>query len=493
MGGGVKWRQVEGTGEGSGAVHRHLRPLPGSEGPGDPPAQVPGRAGAGHGDHQGRRQGAVPVRVPPGRVRGLRGQAPQPAPDRPPDPGLRPHVRGRGQLRDRRLPGPGGDPPAAARVRRPDQGRGPARPDPPGRDLGQGGVRPLPEGRRGRLRRRDQRRPPGRAGDLMVLTAARHDPVMIDRVTELLRPRPGGVYVDATLGLGGHAERLLEASAPDGRVVGLDRDPAALALARQRLAWASDRLEAVNASFADLGEVAARVGLEAVDGVVYDLGVSSLQLDEGERGFSYRADAPLDMRMDPTAGITAAEVLATYPRAELARILREYGEERFAGRIARVLDEARRRAPITTTGQLAELVKAAVPAAARRTGPHPARRAFQALRIEVNRELDALRASLPQALDLLAPGGRLVVLAYHSLEDRIVKQALGAAAGRTVEAPHRLPVEAPAATPATVVLLTRRPERPSAAEVAANPRAESAKLRAAEKLPPTAEAPGGQP
>jgi 16S rRNA (cytosine1402-N4)-methyltransferase len=338
----------------------------------------------------------------------------------------------------------------------------------------------------------------------MVLTAARHQPVMVDRVAELLRPRPGGTYLDATLGLGGHAERLLEASAPDGRVVGLDRDPAALALARQRLAWAGDRLQAVPASFADLGEVAGRLGLTAVDGILYDLGVSSLQLDEGQRGFSYRADAPLDMRMDPTTGITAAEVLATYPRADLARILREYGEERFAGRIARALDEARRRAPIVTTGQLAELVKAAVPAAARRTGPHPARRAFQALRIEVNRELDALRASLPQAVDLLAPGGRLVALAYHSLEDRIVKQALADAAGRPVEPspfrgskheppgpPDRLPVDPPAAS-ARVAILTRRPERPSEAEVAANPRAESAKLRAAEKLPPTTDAPGGQ-
>jgi 16S rRNA (cytosine1402-N4)-methyltransferase len=326
----------------------------------------------------------------------------------------------------------------------------------------------------------------------MVLTAARHQPVMVDRVADLLRPRPGGTYVDATLGLGGHAERLLEASAPDGRVVGLDRDPAALALARDRLAWAGERLQAVAASFTDLGAVAGRLGLEAVDGVLYDLGVSSLQLDEADRGFSYRADAPLDMRMDPTTGITAAEVLATYPRAELARILRDYGEERFAGRIARALDEARRRAPITTTGQLAELVKTAVPAAARRTGPHPARRAFQALRIEVNRELDALRASLPQAIDLLAPGGRLVVLAYHSLEDRIVKQALADAAGRTAPAPHRLPVEPPAAAPARVTVLTRRPERPAPAEVAANPRAESAKLRAAEKLPPRADTRGGQ-
>jgi 16S rRNA (cytosine1402-N4)-methyltransferase len=327
----------------------------------------------------------------------------------------------------------------------------------------------------------------------MVLTLPAHVPVMVDRVVEVLRPRPGGTYVDATLGLGGHSQRLLEASAPDGRVVGLDRDPAALALARDRLAWAGDRLQAVPASFEDLGAVAARLGLEAVDGILYDLGVSSLQLDEGERGFSYRADAPLDMRMDPTTGITAAEVLATYPRADLARILREYGEERFAGRIARAIDEARHRAPIATTGHLAELVKAAVPAAARRTGPHPARRAFQALRIEVNRELDALRASLPQAIDLLAPGGRLVVLAYHSLEDRIVKQALAAAAGRPVDTPPRLPVDPPAAEAATLAVLTRRPERPSEAEVAANPRAESAKLRAAEKLQPTTEARGGQP
>jgi 16S rRNA (cytosine1402-N4)-methyltransferase len=237
--------------------------------------------------------------------------------------------------------------------------------------------------------------------------------------------------------------------------------------------------------------VAARAGVDAVDGVLYDLGVSSLQLDEPARGFSYRADAPLDMRMDPTGGITAAEVLNTYPRAELARILREYGEDRQAGRIARFIDEARRRRPVQTTGELVDLVKAAVPAAARRTGPHPARRAFQALRIEVNHELDALRASLPQAIDLLAPGGRLVVLAYHSLEDRIVKQALNAAAGRDDQAPARLPIAV--RPPARVVVLTRRPETPTAAEVAANPRAESAKLRAAEKLPTSTHATGGQP
>jgi 16S rRNA (cytosine1402-N4)-methyltransferase len=329
-----------------------------------------------------------------------------------------------------------------------------------------------------------------------VLTAARHLPVMVDRCVELLRPRPDGVYLDATLGLGGHTERLLEASAPGGSVIGLDRDPAALALARERLAWAGERLVTVAASFADLAEVAADLGVERVDGVLYDLGVSSLQLDEPERGFSYRVDAPLDMRMDTTSGITAAEVLATYPRSELTRVLRVYGEERFASRIARFIDDARRRAPIRTTGELVDLVKAAIPAAARRTGPHPARRVFQALRIEVNGELTALADSLPQAIDLLAPGGRLVVLSYHSLEDRIVKRTFVAAAtGREEGFPH-LPPGVPAGGPAPlaprIAVLTRRPETPGPDEVAANPRAESAKLRAAEKLPPSDPA-GGAP
>jgi 16S rRNA (cytosine1402-N4)-methyltransferase len=319
---------------------------------------------------------------------------------------------------------------------------------------------------------------------------------MVDRCVELLRPRPDGLYLDATLGLGGHSQRLLEASAPGGRVIGLDRDPAALALARERLAWAGERLLTVAASFADLAEVAARLGVDRVDGVLYDLGVSSLQLDEPERGFSYRVDAPLDMRMDPTGGITAAEVLATYPRAELTRVFRVYGEERFAARIARFVDDARRRAPIRTTGELVDLVKAAIPAAARRSGPHPARRVFQALRIEVNGELSALADSLPQAIDLLAPGGRVVVLSYHSLEDRIVKRTFLAAATGPQEGFPPLGPAVPAGWPPPpaprIAILTRRPETPGPDELAANPRAESAKLRAAEKLPPSDPA-GGQP
>jgi len=319
---------------------------------------------------------------------------------------------------------------------------------------------------------------------------------MVDRCIGLLRPRPDGVYLDATIGLGGHSERILQASAPGGRVIGLDRDPAALALARERLAWAGERLVTVAASFADLAEVTADLGVERLDGVLYDLGVSSLQLDEPERGFSYRVDASLDMRMDTSGGITAAEVLATYPRAELTRVFRVYGEERFASRIARFVDDARRRAPIRTTGELVDLINAAIPAAARRTGPHPARRVFQALRIEVNSELTALADSLPQAIELLAPGGRVVVLSYHSLEDRIAKRTFVAAAtGREEGFPHLappVPERGRSLLAPRIAILTRRPETPGADEVAANPRAESAKLRAAEKLPPSDPA-GGQP
>ncbi len=325
-----------------------------------------------------------------------------------------------------------------------------------------------------------------------MLTAIRHQPVLAERCVELLRPRPAGVYLDATLGLGGHAELLLAASAPGGRLIGVDRDPAALALARERLEPSRGRLTVVAASFADLSLVAAGLGLGQVDGVLYDLGVSSLQLDEPARGFSYRADAPLDMRMDPTRGTTAAEVVNTYPRQRLAQLLREYGEERHAARIARFIDEARRRAPIETTGELVDIIKAAIPAALRRTGPHPARRTFQALRIEVNGELDALRASLPQAIDLLAPGGRIVVLSYHSLEDRIVKHTFSDLAATSVH-PADLPEHVIPRTP-QLRILTRRPVTPGPAEIETNPRAESAKLRAAEKLADVdISAHGGQP
>src|SRR5689334_11057363 len=257
---------------------------------------------------------------------------------------------------------------------------------------------------------------------------ARHVPVLLPRVAELLEPalrdRPA-VLVDATLGLGGHAAALLAAH-PRLTLVGLDRDPQALALAGRRLVAFSDRTHLVHAVYDRIADVLGELGLPRVDGVLFDLGVSSLQLDAAERGFSYSRDADLDMRMDPSRGQTAADVLNTYPVPELARVLREYGEERFASRIAAAIARRRAHSPLRRSAELVELLYEAVPAASRRTGGHPAKRTFQALRIEVNGELDALRAALPAALDALAVGGRIVVLAYHSLEDRIVKRELAA-------------------------------------------------------------------
>src|SRR2546423_4258606 len=257
-----------------------------------------------------------------------------------------------------------------------------------------------------------------------------HVPVLLERCLELLAPalaRPGAVHVDATLGLGGHAEAVLAAH-PDLTLVGLDRDPQALELAGARLAPFASRIHLVHAVFDELPEVLDRLDVVAIQGVLFDLGVSSLQLDEAARGFAYAQDAPLDMRMDPTRGRTAEEVVNTYEAGELARVLRVYGEERFASRIAAAIVRARARGPITSSARLAELVRDAIPAPARRTGGHPAKRTFQALRIEVNGELAALELALPAALDALAVGGRVVVLSYHSLEDRLVKQAIVARA-----------------------------------------------------------------
>jgi 16S rRNA (cytosine1402-N4)-methyltransferase len=308
--------------------------------------------------------------------------------------------------------------------------------------------------------------------------APRHVPVFLDRVVELLGPALTGqapVLVDGTLGLGGHALAFLSAF-PTLRLVGLDRDPAALALAGERLAAYADRTHLAHAVYDELPGVLARLRIDAVDGVLLDLGVSSMQLDEAGRGFAYAQDAPLDMRMDPTTGPTAAEILNSYAPGELARILREYGEERFAARIANAVVRAR---PLRTTSQLADLVRGAIPAPARRTGGNPAKRTFQALRIEVNHELDALRAVLPAALDALRVGGRIAVLSYQSLEDRIVKQAFAArVSGRT---PPGLPVELPGHGP-TFRLLSRGAETPGATETETNPRAASARLRAAERI-----------
>ncbi len=311
--------------------------------------------------------------------------------------------------------------------------------------------------------------------------AARHVPVLLDRCVALLAPalaEPGAVVVDATLGMGGHSEALLQ-RCPQARLVGIDRDPQAVELAGRRLAGYGERVMLVHAVYDRVGEVLADLGLASVQGVLLDLGVSSLQLDESERGFSYSQDAPLDMRMDQTRGQTAADVLNTYPAGDLARVLRSYGEERFARRIADAVVRARGQAPFTTSARLVDIVRASVPAATRRTGGNPAKRTFQALRIEVNGELEALERALPAAIDAVAVGGRIVVMSYHSLEDRLTKQALAARATST--APLDLPVELPEHAP-TLRLLTRGAETASEVEQAGNPRAGSVRLRAAERL-----------
>lgn len=315
-------------------------------------------------------------------------------------------------------------------------------------------------------------------------SAARHVPVLLDRCLELLAPAvgaPGAVLVDMTLGLGGHTEAFLRRF-PELRVVGLDRDAQALALASARLAPFGERFTAVQAVYDDVLSVVERVVGAPVHGVLADLGVSSMQLDEADRGFSYAHDAPLDMRMDAGAALTAAEVLNTYPERDLVRILRVYGEERFAPRIARAVVAARSSVPLTRTGELVSIVRSAIPAAARTTGGNPAKRTFQAVRIEVNDELGVLERALPAALECVGVGGRVVVLAYHSLEDRLVKQAL--ARGATSSAPRGLPVE-PETHRAYLRLLTRGAELAPDAEREANPRSASVRLRAAERLRPT--------
>ena len=308
-----------------------------------------------------------------------------------------------------------------------------------------------------------------------------HVPVLLARTLDLLGPAvdaPGAVVLDATLGLGGHSAALLERFGTL-RLVGLDRDPRALEIAADRLAPYGERATLVHAVYDELAAVLSRLGVGRVQGVLFDLGVSSMQLDEAARGFAYAQDAPLDMRMDQSRGSTAADVVNTYPAPQLANVLKEYGDERFARRIADAVVREREREPFTGTARLAELVRTAIPAATRRTGGHPAKRTFQALRIEVNGELDALAAALPAALDALAVAGRIVVLSYQSLEDRMVKRTLVAGAAST--APRDLPVVPPEHQP-VLRLLTRGAETASAEEVAANPRAASVRLRAAERL-----------
>jgi 16S rRNA (cytosine1402-N4)-methyltransferase len=308
-----------------------------------------------------------------------------------------------------------------------------------------------------------------------------HVPVLLERCVGLLAPAlhsPGAVVVDCTLGMGGHAEALLQA-APECRLVGLDRDPEALRRSGERLAPYEGRTTLVHAVYDELPQVLADLGLDCVSGVLFDLGVSSLQLDEADRGFAYAQDAPLDMRMDPTTGRTAAEIVNGYDGKALARLLKEYGDERFASRIADAIVRERAREPFTSTARLAELVRTAIPAATRRTGGHPAKRTFQALRIEVNDELGVLRRAIPAALDTLCVGGRMVVLSYQSLEDKIVKSELVARSASTV--PVDLPFVPAGAVP-ELRLLVQGAGKASEDEVARNPRAASVRLRAVEKV-----------
>ncbi|RWU85212.1 16S rRNA (cytosine(1402)-N(4))-methyltransferase [Janibacter hoylei PVAS-1] len=309
---------------------------------------------------------------------------------------------------------------------------------------------------------------------------------MLDEVLELLAPAlstPGAIHVDGTLGMGGHAQAVLE-SDPQVRLIGIDRDPQALRLAGERLAPFGDRVTLVHAVNDEIGEVLDDLGIDTVTSAFFDLGVSSLQLDETERGFAYAHDAPLDMRMDPTTGVTAAEVLNTYDARDLARVLSEFGEERFARKIAGAIVREREVAPFDRSGRLVELLRSTIPMASQRGGGHPAKRTFQALRIEVNEELAGWSRALPVALRRLAVGGRLAVLSFHSLEDRITKKAL--ARGATSTSPADLPVELPEHA-AELRLTTRGALTPSEHELATNSRSASVRLRGAERIRPPRE------
>ena len=309
-----------------------------------------------------------------------------------------------------------------------------------------------------------------------------HLPVLVEEVLAMLAPAPGSLHIDTTLGGGGHTERVLEAANPDGRVLGLDADPAAIARVEARLGPRyGDRLVLRQANFRDLATVAPEAGFAHVDGCLFDLGLSSFQLADRDRGFGFRAGGPLDMRFDPRRGVPASELLASLDSAELTALFRRYGEEPKAPRIARAIVDARRVAPITTAEELATLIERVLPPNPRiRRRTHPATRTFQALRIAVNEELESLQTGLAAAVDLLRPGGRLVVLSYHSLEDRIVKRFFQAER-RGCTCPPEAPVCVCGKSP-RLRLVTRPSLTPTAAEVAANPRARSARLRAAERL-----------
>lgn len=311
------------------------------------------------------------------------------------------------------------------------------------------------------------------------MTEFHHVPIMLPEVMELLRPERGGLFVDGTLGGGGHSEGILSRLG-DGRLYGIDRDGSAIAAASARLAPFGDKFRAIRGNFFDMKELLMAEGISGVDGILLDLGVSSHQLDTPERGFSYHEDAPLDMRMDDRAALSAYDVVNGYAPEELAGIIKDYGEERFAFRVANAIVRGREKQPINSTVQLAEIIKSAIPAANRREGPHPARRTFQAIRIEVNGELAELGQAIENAHDLLNPDGVLAVITFHSLEDRIVKQAF-----KRFENPCTCDPRAPMCTCGkvpTARILTRKPIAPGDEELEINPRSRSSKLRGIQKL-----------
>ena len=309
--------------------------------------------------------------------------------------------------------------------------------------------------------------------------AFQHASVLLDECIEALNVRPGGVYLDGTLGGAGHSLEIAK-RLTTGRLIGVDRDPAALEAAERRLADYMDRVTLVHSNFRALGAILDGLGIEAVDGMLFDLGVSSPQLDDGSRGFSYMADAPLDMRMDPGDSLTAREIVNTWPREELRRILFEFGEERYAPLIAAAIERRREQKPIETTLELVDVIRSAMPPQALREKQHPAKRSFQAIRIAVNDELSSVSDAMHAAIDRLRPGGRLAVVTFHSLEDRIVKNAMQEAA-RGCTCPPEFPVCVCGKKP-QIRILTRKPVVSGERELAENPRARSAKLRAAEKL-----------
>lgn len=307
-----------------------------------------------------------------------------------------------------------------------------------------------------------------------------HKPVLLNETIEHLNIRPDGVYVDGTLGGGGHSLEIARRLSQKGRIIGIDRDQNAIKAASKRLEPFKDRVIIMHGNFADMRQLVSQAGYRKVDGILLDLGVSSHQLDEVERGFSYMKDAPLDMRMDTGQPVTARDIVNRYPKEELARIIKEYGEERWASRIASFIVEQREKGPIETTGQLVDIIKSAIPAAARRKGPHPAKRTFQALRIEVNNELGILDKAIKEGIEILNRSGRFCIISFHSLEDRAVKDAF-----RELEKPCICPREFPVCNcgrQPTIKVVTKKPVVPGQKEIEQNPRARSARLRVAEKL-----------